>query len=184
MADAADGTEVITLGGGCFWCLEAVMQQLDGVEAAVPGYAGGQRPNPSYQQVCSGATGHAEVVQVSFDPRSLSLTDLLKVFFAAHDPTQLNRQGNDVGTQYRSVIFWHSEAQRDVARDVIAALEASGKLSGPVVTELSPAPPFYAAEPYHHDYFSNNAMQPYCQLVVEPKVMGTRRNFPELVRRS
>ena len=184
VSEAQNGLETATFGGGCFWCLEAVFQQLDGVESVAPGYAGGKRPNPSYAQVCTGATGHAEVVQLRFDPGRISFEALLDVFFAAHDPTQLNRQGNDIGTQYRSVIFWHSEQQRDIARSIIAALDAADQPRDPVVTELSPLPTFYPAEPYHHDYYNNNAMQPYCQLVVEPKIMATRRRFPDRVRQS
>lgn len=165
--------ETATLAGGCFWCLEAVFRQLRGVEQVVSGFIGGRLANPSYKQVCGGDTGHAEAVQISFDPAVVSFRDLLEVFFALHDPTTLNRQGNDVGTQYRSGIFYHSAAQRDAARRYIAELENAPL----VVTEITPAGTFYPAEDYHQDYFANNAYQPYCQVVVAPKVLKVRKLF-------
>jgi peptide-methionine (S)-S-oxide reductase len=171
--------EVATLGGGCFWCLDAVFRQLRGVAHVQSGYAGGHVPDPTYRDVCGGDTGHAEVVRVTFDPRELSYHDLLTVFFTIHDPTTRDRQGDDVGPQYRSVIFYHDDAQRDTARAVIAELEAERVWDDPVVTELLPAPAFYPAESYHQDYFARNARQPYCQAVVAPKVAKVRRAFLE-----
>jgi peptide-methionine (S)-S-oxide reductase len=168
---------VATLGGGCFWCLEAVFDGLAGVESVESGYAGGHLPNPSYEDVCGGDTGHAEVVRLVFDPAAISYADLLEVFFAIHDPTTLNAQGNDIGTQYRSVIFWHSPEQQAAAEAVIARLNASGVFGRPIVTELAPAPRFYKAEPYHQEYFKRNPRQPYCQYVVSPKVAKFRRQF-------
>jgi peptide-methionine (S)-S-oxide reductase len=167
-------TELATLGGGCFWCLEAVFQDLQGVERVVSGYAGGSVPNPSYEDVCTGRTGHAEVVQVAFDPTVLSYRDLLHVFFSIHDPTTLNRQGPDVGTQYRSAIFHHGSEQERVAREVIADLERQGLWDAPIVTEVMPAPPFYAAEQYHQEYFRRNPGQGYCRVVIAPKVAKFR----------
>jgi peptide-methionine (S)-S-oxide reductase len=175
---------IATLGGGCFWCLDAVYRELRGVHAVLSGYMGGARPNPTYEQVCSGATGHAEVVQITFDPAEITFRDLLDVFFVIHDPTTLNRQGHDVGTQYRSVIFTHDEQQAATARDVIAALTADGSWRDPIVTEVTPVQPFYAAESYHQDYFANNPRQPYCLGVVAPKVAKARKVFFERLRRS
>ena len=171
--------EVATLGGGCFWCLDAVYRELRGVHTVVSGYAGGARANPSYEQVCTGATGHAEVVQVTFDPREITYRDLLDVFFVIHDPTTLNRQGYDVGTQYRSVIFTHSDAQDAAARVHIADLTEQAMWPDPIVTEISPAPAFYAAEDVHQDYFANNPSAPYCLGVVAPKVAKARKQFWE-----
>ena len=171
--------EVATLGGGCFWCLDAAFRQLRGVERVESGYAGGHVPDPTYRQVCGGDTGHAEVVRVRFDPRVISYRDLLTVFFTIHDPTTLNRQGADVGPQYRSVIFYHTPEQRAEAESLIAELEAQGLWRDPVVTELRPAATFYPAEAYHQDYFARNAWQPYCQAVVAPKVAKVRREFFE-----
>jgi peptide-methionine (S)-S-oxide reductase len=168
-------TELATLGGGCFWCLEAVFQDLNGVERVVSGYAGGAVPNPSYEDVCTGRTGHAEVVQVTFDPAVLSYRDLLQVFFAIHDPTTLNRQGPDVGTQYRSAIFHHGPEQERVAREVITDLERQGLWDSPIVTEVTPAPPFYPAEEYHQEYFRRNPGQGYCRVVIAPKVAKFRK---------
>ncbi len=175
--------ETATLAGGCFWCLEAVYDQLEGVLSVESGYMGGRNANPSYQEVCGGRTGHAEVVQIHFDAEVLSFRDLLHVFFEIHDPTTLNRQGNDAGTQYRSAIFYHSEEQRDTAGEVIRELEAAGTWRDPVVTEVSPASAFYRAEDYHQEYFANNPMQPYCQFVVSPKVQKFRKKFPGQVKR-
>ena len=171
------GSEVATLGGGCFWCLEAVFEQLRGVERVQPGYAGGDVPGPSYHQVCTGTTGHAEVVQVTFDPAVVSFAEALDVFFAIHDPTTLNRQGADVGTQYRSVIFTHTPEQVRVAREKIAQLNAAGIWDRPLVTEVVPFRAFYPAEDYHQEYFRNNPGQGYCQAVVAPKVAKFRKQF-------
>jgi peptide-methionine (S)-S-oxide reductase len=169
--------EVTTLGGGCFWCLEAVFDELEGVEDVVSGYMGGQRDNPTYEQVCSGTTGHAEVVQVTFDPRVVSFREILEVFFATHDPTTLNRQGADVGTQYRSAIFFHSPEQQTTAEALIAELNADGIWEMPIVTEVSAASRFYAAEAYHQEYFRRNPYQGYCQFVVAPKVAKFRQKY-------
>jgi peptide-methionine (S)-S-oxide reductase len=169
--------EVATLGGGCFWCLEAVFEGLRGVERVVSGYAGGDVADPSYQQVCTGTTGHAEVVQVTFDPAVISFRDVLEVFFGTHDPTTLNRQGMDVGTQYRSVIFYHSPEQQQVAEQTIAELSASAIWDRPVVTQVVPFGQFYPAEAYHQGYFRNNPGPGYCQAVVAPKVAKFRRQF-------
>ncbi len=173
--------QTITLAGGCFWCLEAVFRQLKGVRKAVSGYTGGQTLNPTYKQVCSGATGHAEAVQVTFDPAVITLEDLLAVFFASHDPTTLNRQGNDVGTQYRSGIFYHSEEQARLAGQCIQALQKPRHWPSPIVTEVTPATIFYPAEDYHQDYFANNPNQPYCMVVVAGKVDKVRKLFKEKV---
>jgi len=159
-----------TFGGGCFWCTEVIFQQLDGVSQVLPGYMGGQRENPTYEQVCSGATGHAEVVQIEYDEEVLPYEELLAVFFKTHDPTTLNRQGNDVGTQYRSVIFYHDDAQRAAAESFIRQLEENAVYSAPIVTEIAPAQPFYVAENYHHDYFKNHPENPYCAAVIAPKL--------------
>lgn len=174
--------ETTTLGGGCFWCLEAAFQDLRGVESVVSGYAGGARPDPTYQQVCTGATGHAEVVQISFDNARIDFETLLEVFFAIHDPTTPNRQGADVGTQYRSVIFYHSEAQRETAEQLIAQLSREGVWPDPIVTQLAPAPAFYPAESYHQDYFKRNPGQGYCQVVIAPKVAKLRAKHADLLK--
>ena len=172
-----------TLGGGCFWCLEAVYVDLRGVERVVSGYAGGDLPNPTYRQVCTGQTGHAEVVQITFDPQQLSYHDLLRVFFTIHDPTTLNRQGNDVGSQYRSVIFYHDDEQRRIAEVVMAEITAAGIWSSPLVTELQPLTLFYPAEDYHQDYYTNNSYQPYCQIVIAPKVAKFRRLYADRLKK-
>ncbi len=175
---SAEGNrEIATLGGGCFWCLEAVFEQLQGVERVESGYAGGVLANPTYQQVCGGDTGHAEVVQITFDPAVLSYGELLDVFFDIHDPTTLNRQGADVGTQYRSVIFYHSPEQKRLAEEKIAALNISGAWLAPLVTQVVPFETFYRAEDYHQGYFRNNPYQGYCQMVVAPKVAKFRAHF-------
>jgi peptide-methionine (S)-S-oxide reductase len=171
--------EVITLGGGCFWCLEAVYRETAGVESAVSGYMGGASANPTYKQVCSGTTGHVEVVQVTFDPAVISLRDILEIFFVIHDPTTLNSQGNDHGTQYRSVIFYHSPEQRAAAEEIIAELTRENAYGSPIVTTLEPAVAYYRAEDYHQDYFANNPDQPYCAYVVAPKVQKFRKKFAE-----
>ncbi len=170
-------TETATLGGGCFWCLEAVFEQLEGVHSVKSGYSGGARPDPTYEQVCSGATGHAEVAQVVFDPSVTSYREVLQIFFSIHDPTTLNRQGNDVGTQYRSVIFHHSDEQRETAQAVIEELDQARVFSDPVVTELTALEQFYPAEDYHNEYFRQNPSQPYCQFVVSPKVAKFRAQY-------
>lgn len=177
MENPDTGVEVATLAGGCFWCLEAVYNDLNGVLAAESGYMGGHTPNPTYKDVCSGRTGHAEVVRVTFDPQALSFRELLEVFFAIHDPTTLNRQGNDVGTEYRSAIFFHSPEQQAEAEATISALASEQTFSAPIVTEVTAAEAFYKAEWYHDDYFLLNSNQPYCRLVVAPKLEKFRRYF-------
>ena len=175
--------EVVTLGGGCFWCLEAVFQELQGVARVVSGYAGGAEPNPTYQEVCTGVTGHAEVVQVYFDPGVISLKEILVVFFSMHDPTTMNRQGADIGAQYRSAIFWHSSEQRETAEELIAALEAEEIWSSPIVTEVTPFDTFYPAEEYHQEYYAQNPSQPYCQAVIEPKLAKFRSAYATKLKR-
>ena len=173
--------ERATLGGGCFWCLEAVYQQIRGVESVVSGYAGGARPNPSYESVCTGATGHAEIVDVYFDPQVISFRDLLEVFFVIHDPTTLNYQGNDHGSQYRSIIFTHSNVQNIVAREVVKELEDSKIYPNSVVTQIETAPTIYPAEDYHQDYFRQHPGQGYCMAVVAPKLAKFRTKFKALI---
>lgn len=168
---------VATLAGGCFWCIETVFNRLSGVDSAVSGYMGGHTENPTYRDICTGDTGHAEVVQITYDPDVIAFRDLLDVFFTIHDPTQLNRQGNDVGTQYRSAIFWHSAEQKTEAEAVIAELNAGGQWRAPIVTEVTEAVTFYPAEEYHQRYFEQNAQQPYCQFVVAPKVAKAEGKF-------
>lgn len=177
-------TETATLGGGCFWCLEAVYELMRGVEKVESGYTGGHVPNPSYEEVCSGTTGHAEVVQVTFDPDVVTFRELLEVFFTIHDPTTLNRQGADVGTQYRSAIFYASPEQKETAEAVIRELEAEEVWDAPIVTEVVPLEAFYPAEPYHREFYRRNPMQPYCVAVVAPKVAKFRRKFTEKLRRE
>ena len=179
----AQNLGIATLGGGCFWCLEAVYDDLRGVTDVVSGYAGGRMRNPSYRDVCSGTTGHAEVVQVTFDPAQVTFREILEVFFTIHDPTTLNRQGADVGTQYRSVIFYHSEEQKAVAEALIAELNAQDLWGRPIVTELTPAPPFYPAEDYHQEYFARNPDQGYCQMVIAPKVTKYRKKYLERLKK-
>ena len=177
-------SETATLAGGCFWCLEAVYDELKGVESVESGYMGGQAPNPTYEQVCGGNTGHAEVVRVTFDPSQVSYRDLLGIFFSIHDPTTLNRQGNDVGTQYRSAIFYHSPEQERVAREMVAELARDKTFSKPIVTEIVPAAPFHMAEAYHQEYFKRvGAGNPYCSFVVEPKVTKFRKQYMERLKR-
>jgi len=180
--DAQTKHEVATLGGGCFWCLEAAYLELKGVERVVSGYAGGADANPSYEEVCGGDTGHAEVVQVTFDPQIISFQSILEVFFTIHDPTTLNRQGADTGTQYRSVIFYHSEEQRRISEGVIKALGAARIWDSPIVTEVTPVEAFYAAEEHHQDYFQRNPFQPYCEYIVAPKVMKVRKLFADKLK--
>jgi peptide-methionine (S)-S-oxide reductase len=171
--------EVATLGGGCFWCLDGIYRQLKGVESVVSGYAGGTKPNPSYREVCGGNTGHAEVVQITYDPSQISYRDLLDVFFTIHDPTTPDRQGGDIGPQYRSIILTHSDEQARIAREAIADVTAEGVWDDPIVTHIEPLTTFYPAEAYHQDYFANNPNQPYCQVVIAPKVAKFRRKYLE-----
>jgi peptide-methionine (S)-S-oxide reductase len=175
--------ETATLAGGCFWCLEAVFADLRGVERVVSGYSGGHVENPTYQEVCGETTGHAEVVQVTFDPQVASYKELLEVFFTIHDPTTLNRQGGDVGTQYRSAIFYHSPEQQETAAQVIAELDAARVWDAPIVTEVVPLEIFYPAENYHQEYYQNNANQPYCRAVIAPKVAKFRQKYLEKLKR-
>jgi peptide-methionine (S)-S-oxide reductase len=181
MTDA--GKEIATLAGGCFWCLEAVFDDLKGVDSVESGYMGGKTVNPSYEEVCSGETGHAEVAQLSFDPKQVSFKEILEVFFVIHDPTTLNRQGNDVGTQYRSAIFYHSAEQKAAAEQVIANMSAAKIYEDPIVTEVVPASKFYVAEDYHQEYFRRNPAQPYCAFVVRPKVAKFRKHFLEKLKK-
>ena len=174
--------EIATLAGGCFWCLEAVYLDMEGVAKVESGYMGGQIANPTYEQVCGGRTGHAEVTQITFDSSITSFRELLEVFFTIHDPTTLNRQGNDVGTQYRSAIFYHSEEQRKAAEDLIRELQSERVWDDPIVTEVVPASQFYIAETYHHDYYSRNPSQPYCMFVVRPKLQKFRSKFAAKMR--
>ena len=173
-------TELATLAGGCFWCLDAVYRDLRGVEKVVSGYMGGQTVNPSYEMVCTGTSGHAEVVQITFDPDVISYRELLEVFFTIHDPTTLNRQGADSGTQYRSAIFYHSPGQKAAAEEVIAKVQPLW--DDPIVTEVAPADTFYPGEEHHQDYYTNNPNQPYCQIVIEPKVAKARAAFLDKLR--
>ena len=173
--------QTATLGGGCFWCLDAVYQDVEGVERSVSGYAAGDAPNPTYQQVCSGTTGHAEVVQVEFDPEEITYREILEIFFSIHDPTTLNRQGADVGTQYRSIILTHDDQQRETAERMIEELEAEGVWEG-IVTQIEPLETFYRAEEYHQNYFKRNPAQGYCQAVIRPKVAKFRQKFADRLR--
>ncbi|WP_212748274.1 peptide-methionine (S)-S-oxide reductase MsrA [Dyadobacter sediminis] len=175
-------TEIATFGTGCFWCTEAVLESLDGVKKVVSGYAGGHVANPDYKTVCTGTTGHAECVEVTYDPKVISYADLLQAFFRSHDPTSLNRQGNDVGTQYRSVIFYHNEEQKNLAEKAKSELDKSGAYSKPIVTEISKAPTFYIAEDYHQNYFANNPDQGYCAFVIAPKLDKFKKVFKDKLR--
>jgi len=177
------GSAVTTLGGGCFWCLEAVYDDLEGVLDVVSGYAGGHVSNPDYKSVCNGTTGHAEVVQVTFDPQVISFKEILEVFFTVHDPTTLNRQGADVGTQYRSAIFYHLEDQKAVAEDLIAAFDAERVWPNPIVTEISQLDVFYPAEEYHQEYYKRNPYQGYCMAVITPKVARFRKKYAERLKK-
>jgi peptide-methionine (S)-S-oxide reductase len=174
--------EVATLGGGCFWCLEAVYDQLQGVEEVESGYSGGTVANPSYREVCTGTTGHAEVVQITFDPSVISFKEILEVFFTIHDPTQLNRQGPDIGPQYRSAIFYHSQEQKAVADQVIQEIESAGIWDDPIVTEVTPFTAFYVAEDYHQKYYRHNPEQMYCRMIIAPKVTKFRQRFLEKLK--
>ena len=175
--------ETATLAAGCFWCVEAVFDDLKGVEDAVSGYSGGHTENPTYQEVCSETTGHAEVVQIKFDPDVLSYEDLLRVYFTVHDPTQVNRQGNDIGTSYRSAIFYHSDEQRESAKNIINEITNEGIYDKPIVTEVTPFDKFWPAENYHQEYFANNPNQPYCAAVVAPKVAKFRKKFADRLKK-
>ena len=175
--------QIATLAGGCFWCLEAVFDELKGVQSVESGYSGGHVVNPSYREVCDGMTGHAEVVQVTFDPDEVTFADLLRVFFAIHDPTTLNRQGADVGTQYRSAIFYHDDEQKRIAEEVIREIGAAGIWDDPIVTEVTPFDRFYMAEAYHQEYFANNPFQPYCRVVIAPKVSKFRKQFVDRLKK-
>jgi peptide-methionine (S)-S-oxide reductase len=175
--------ETATLAAGCFWCVEAPLQQLEGIEKVVSGYTGGSDPNPTYRAICTGTTGHAEVVQVTFDPNVISFHDLLEIFFTIHDPTTLNRQGADVGTQYRSGIFYHTPEQKKIAEEVIAEFNAKQIWPNPIVTEVVPLVKFFPAEDYHQNYFNNQPMQPYCQAVVAPKVLKVRQKYAQRLRK-
>ncbi|WP_229248280.1 peptide-methionine (S)-S-oxide reductase MsrA [Dyadobacter sandarakinus] len=177
-------TEVATFGTGCFWCTEAVMESLDGVKKVISGYSGGHVANPDYKAVCTGSTGHAECVEVTYDPKVVSYTDLLEAFFRSHDPTSLNRQGNDVGTQYRSVIFYHNDEQKKAAEEAKTELDKSGAYGKPIVTEISKAEKFYPAEDYHQNYFANNPDQGYCAFVIAPKLDKFRKVFKEKLRKN
>lgn len=172
----------LILGGGCFWCVEAVFQQLKGVEEVIPGYAGGTTPDPSYRQVTSGTTGHAEVAKIKYDPEKISEEELLWVFWHAHDPTTLNRQGNDRGPQYRSIIFYENEEQKDLIEKSIQKAESEEIWEDPIVTEVEPLDTFYEAEKYHHDYYISHPQQPYCNIVISPKIKKVRSEFPELIK--
>ena len=175
-------SEAATFGAGCFWCTDALFQSLKGVNKATSGYMGGSTQNPSYEDVCSGNTGHAEVIQIEFDPAAISFEELLLVFFKTHDPTSLNRQGNDIGTQYRSVIFYHSQEQKEQANAMIDKLTNELVFDRPIVTEVAPVSDFYKAETYHHNYFNNNPNQPYCSFVIQPKLMKFAENFREKIK--
>ena len=175
--------ETLTLGGGCYWCVEAVYEKLDGVVKVTSGYTGGKNANPSYEAVCSGTTGHAEVVQITFDPSNTNLDELFRVFFTVHDPTTLNRQGNDRGTQYRSVIFYNSEAQKQAAKSIISALTKAKAFDDPIVTTLEPFTVFYSAEKYHQNYYQNNKSQPYCQYVIQPKLEKFEKVFKDRLKK-
>lgn len=174
--------DTATFGGGCFWCTEAMFAELKGVQSAVSGYSGGTVKNPSYKEVCAGTTGHAEVIQVVYDPTIITFAQLMQVFFLTHDPTTLNRQGNDIGTQYRSVVFYRNEEEKRIAQETIAEVATSGVYSDRIVTTLEPFEVFYQAEDYHQDYFSQNSNQPYCSLVINPKLMKFRKTFESLLK--
>jgi peptide-methionine (S)-S-oxide reductase len=175
-------SEIATLAGGCFWCLESAYNRLEGVQAAISGYMGGASENPTYKQICSGNSGHAEVVQIHFDADQISYRELLEIFFTLHDPTTLNRQGNDTGTQYRSAIFWHSEDQKAAAETLIATLSSEKVFDRPIVTEIVEAPAFWPAEDYHQRYFDQNPSQPYCLFVVAPKLAKFREKFAQRLK--
>lgn len=177
-----EGLEVATLGGGCFWCVEAVYQRIKGVKKVVSGYSGGKLSNPTYKEICTGLTGHAEVVNVYFDPQEISYADILYIFWRTHNPTTLNRQGNDVGTQYRSVVFYHSDAQKQIAEKSKKETDALGVWDDPIVTEITKAKPFYPAEDYHQNYYNQNGSQPYCVYVIDPKIKKLEKEFEERLK--
>lgn len=181
--NSTESPQLATFGAGCFWCVEAVFQNLEGVLLVESGYEGGANPHPTYREVCTGRTGHAEVIQVTFDPSKISYEELLEVFWKTHDPTTLNRQGGDVGTQYRSVVFYHSDEQRQLAESWKARLNAERVFPSPIVTEISPAEPFYKAEDYHQNYFNQHGHEPYCQVVIRPKVEKLKKVFGEKLRK-
>jgi peptide-methionine (S)-S-oxide reductase len=178
------GKEVVTLAGGCFWCLEAIFREVKGIEKVVSGYSGGTAVNPSYNEVCSGATGHAESVQLTFDPKTISFKEILAIFFGVHDPTTLNRQGADVGTQYRSAIFYHNQEQKRAAEETIKQLNASKTWGAPVVTQVAPFKDFYPAEGYHQEYYARNPENPYCNVVIAPKLDKFRKQYLKKNRKS
>ncbi len=179
---AANKTEQATLGGGCFWCVESAFLQVKGIESVKSGYTGGHTENPTYEQVCTGDTGHAEVAQLTYDPQQISYRQILEIFFTLHDPTQVNRQGNDVGTQYRTSIFYHNDAQKREAEDIIAELEADAAFAAPIVTEITELGTFYPAEDYHENYYARNPENPYCQAVISPKLAKFRKTFAGLLK--
>jgi peptide-methionine (S)-S-oxide reductase len=182
-ASISTGEKLATLGGGCFWCLEAVYDQVKGVKSVESGYMGGDRPNPTYEAVCTGTTGHAEVIQIHFEPEVITYRNLLEIFFGIHDPTTLNRQGNDIGTQYRSAIFYHSPEQEAIANEVIRTLTEEKLFDNPIVTRVDPASTFYIAEDYHQEYFVRNPSQPYCTYLIHPKVAKFRQHFADRLKR-
>jgi peptide-methionine (S)-S-oxide reductase len=182
MKQKVDHLETATLGGGCFWCTEAIYERLKGVETAVSGYSGGNVPNPTYREVTSGRTGHAEVIQVRYDPKVITYRDILKVFFETHDPTTLNRQGADVGTQYRSIVLFHDDTQRQIAEETIKKLDQAGIWTNPIVTQVQAFEAFYPAEDYHQEYFENNPNQGYCRVVIQPKVEKFEKAFTEMLK--
>lgn len=175
-------SQIITVGGGCFWCTEAIFKELRGVIKVVPGYSGGNVKNPSYREVCTGSTGHAEVIQITYNPELITISEILEVFFMTHDPTTLNRQGPDTGTQYRSAIFYHSEEQKKAAENIIKQYETEKIFEMPVVTEITPFKAFYPAENYHHDYFEQNKRQPYCQFVISPKIEKFKEKYKDRLK--
>ena len=181
--DFLENYQTATLGGGCFWCLEAIFNELKGIEQVLSGYSGGAIPNPTYKQVCTGSTGHAEVVQLKFDPQEISFKEILQVFFSIHDPTTLNRQGADIGSQYRSVIFYHNQAQQEISQETIAELESEKIWKNSIVTQLIPFEKFYVAEDYHQDYYKYNTQQPYCQAVITPKLTKFRKKYLERLKK-
>ena len=181
VTDSNPAVELATLGAGCFWCIEAVLEQIDGVTGVRSGFTGGELPNPSYRDICTGLTGHAEVVEVQFDPAVLSYTALLDWFWRLHDPTTLNRQGADTGTQYRSVIFYNDDHQKEIAEQTMAETDASGLWSNPIVTEISPIPTFYPAEDYHQNYYQSNPSQPYCTVIISPKIQKLKKEFKHIL---
>ncbi len=180
----SNNLEIATLGGGCFWCVEAIYQDVKGVQQVISGYAGGAVDNPTYQQICTGTTGHAEVIQITFDPQLISFADILYIFWRVHDPTTLNRQGGDAGTQYRSIILYHNQTQQNIAQKSKQETDASALWPNPLVTEIAPLATFYPGEAYHQNYYRSNPNQPYCQMVIDPKVRKFRKSFQEKLKVS